>query len=167
MYREIDQFWQVIDVLVSEKRDMAVTRRFFTRVLEHGPPTKVITDKAAVYPPILDEVAPGAWDHTEPYANNRIEADHSQFKRRLHPMRGLTSDRRSQDQHRRVPLDQRPGGTFPSRLRHALRAVTAELLQRLNTRPAAGTTPRRAPHPPHPVLPRSPSTVTWSNHHPT
>ena len=61
LYRAIDQFGQVIDVLVSERRDMAATRRFFTRALEHGPsPTEVITDKAAVYPPVLEELAPGA-----------------------------------------------------------------------------------------------------------
>jgi transposase-like protein len=32
----IDQFEQVIDVLVSVKRDLATTRRFFIG-LEHGP----------------------------------------------------------------------------------------------------------------------------------
>ena len=61
VYRAIDQFGQVIDVLVSQKRDMAATCQFFTSALEHGPsPTEVITDKAAVYPPVLDELAPGA-----------------------------------------------------------------------------------------------------------
>jgi transposase-like protein len=70
-------------------RDKAATRRFVIRALEHGPsPTEVITDQAAVYPPILDEVAPGSWHHTEPYANNRIESDHGQVKSRLRPMRG-------------------------------------------------------------------------------
>ncbi len=34
LYRAIDQFGQVIDVLVSEKQDLAATRRFFTRALE-------------------------------------------------------------------------------------------------------------------------------------
>ena len=67
LYRAIDQFGQVIDVLVSEKRDMAATRRFVTRALEHRPSlTEVITDKAAVYPPVLEKLAPGAWHHTEP-----------------------------------------------------------------------------------------------------
>jgi transposase, IS6 family len=90
LYRAIDQFGQVIDVLISQKRDMAATRRFVTRALEHGPsPTEVITDKAAVYPPVLEEVAPGAWHHTELYANNRIESDHGRVKSRLRPMRGL------------------------------------------------------------------------------
>jgi transposase, IS6 family len=31
LYRAIDQFGQVIDVLVAQKRDLAATRRFFTR----------------------------------------------------------------------------------------------------------------------------------------
>lgn len=34
LYRAIDQFGQVIDVLVSQKRDLAATRRFFTRALD-------------------------------------------------------------------------------------------------------------------------------------
>jgi transposase-like protein len=56
----------------------------------HGPsPTEVITDKVAVYPPVLEELAPSAWHHTEPYANNRIESDHDRLKSRLRPMRGL------------------------------------------------------------------------------
>ena len=37
VYRAIDQYGQVIDVLVSQKRDMAAVRRFFTRALKHGP----------------------------------------------------------------------------------------------------------------------------------
>jgi transposase-like protein len=34
LYRAIDQDGQVIDVLVSQKRDLAATRRFFIRALE-------------------------------------------------------------------------------------------------------------------------------------
>jgi transposase, IS6 family len=35
------------------------------------------------------EMWPVAWHHREQYANNRIEADHAQLKRRLRPMRGI------------------------------------------------------------------------------
>ncbi|MEU7907439.1 DDE-type integrase/transposase/recombinase [Actinoplanes sp. NPDC049118] len=35
-------------------------------------------------------------DHVEQYANNRIEADHGQLKRRLRPTRGLQTDRTAQ-----------------------------------------------------------------------
>ncbi len=57
-----------------------------------GHPGEVTTDKAAVYPNVVNELAPGAWHCTEAYANNRMEADHGQLKRRLRPMRGLKSD---------------------------------------------------------------------------
>jgi transposase-like protein len=90
-YRAIDQFGQVIDVLVSEKRDLAATRRFFAQALKTTAvtPVEVITDQAAVYPRVLDELPPGAWHHTEQYANSWIEADHGRLKSRLRPMRGL------------------------------------------------------------------------------
>jgi IS6 family transposase len=90
LYRAIDQFGQVIDVVVSERRDLAATRRFFTRALEQGPcPTEVTTDHAAAYARVLDELVPGACHITERYANNAIEADHGRLKSRLRPMRGL------------------------------------------------------------------------------
>ncbi len=36
LYRAIDQYGQIIDVLVSEKRDLAATRLLFSRALDHG-----------------------------------------------------------------------------------------------------------------------------------
>jgi transposase-like protein len=90
LYRAIDQYGQVIDVLVSEKRDLAATRRFFTQALEHGPRlAEVSTDRAPAYPRVLDELVPAACHITEQYANNPIEADHGRLKARLRPMRGL------------------------------------------------------------------------------
>jgi transposase, IS6 family len=79
-----------IDVLVSEKRDLAATRRFFTRALEHGPsPTEVNTDRAPAYPRVLDELLSAACHIVEQYATNPIEADHRWLEARLRPMRGL------------------------------------------------------------------------------
>jgi transposase-like protein len=90
LYRAIDQYGQVIDVLVSEKRDLAATRLFFSHALERGPhPTEVNTDRAPAYPRVLDELLPTACHIVEQYANNPIEADHSRLKARLRPMRGL------------------------------------------------------------------------------
>jgi transposase-like protein len=90
LYRAIDQYGQVIDVLVSEKRDLAATRRFFTRALDHGPsPIEVTTDQAAAYLRVLDELVPAACHVTEQYGNNPIESDHGRLKSRLRPMRGL------------------------------------------------------------------------------
>jgi IS6 family transposase len=90
LYRAIDQFGQVIDVLVAEKRDLAATRRFFTRALEHGArPSEVSTDRAPAYPRVLDELLPFACHVMEQYTNNPIESDHGRLKSRLRPMRGL------------------------------------------------------------------------------
>jgi transposase, IS6 family len=61
LYRAIDQSGQFIDVLVSQKRDMATTHRFVTRAPEHGPsPTTVTTDRAAADLWVLDELVPAA-----------------------------------------------------------------------------------------------------------
>jgi IS6 family transposase len=84
------QFGQVINVVVSEKRDLAATRRFFTRALEHGlSPIEVTTDHAAAYPRVLDELVPATCHITEQYGNNPIGADHGRLKSRLRAMRGL------------------------------------------------------------------------------
>jgi transposase-like protein len=69
-------------------------RRFFRRALStlKVKPAEVVTDAAAVYPAVLDELIPSAWHHVEQYANNPIAADHSQLKHPLRPMRGLRTD---------------------------------------------------------------------------
>ncbi|KPM52172.1 transposase [Frankia sp. R43] len=97
LYRAVDQFGQVIDVLASEKRNLAAVRQFFTRALSHGRrPVEVTTDRAASYPRVLDEQLPAAHHVDDRYANNPIEADHGRFKARLRPMRGLKRLRSAQ-----------------------------------------------------------------------
>jgi IS6 family transposase len=77
LYRAIDQYGQVIDVLVSEKRDLAVTLRFFICALAHGPcPTEVITDRAPAYPRVIEQLIPVVCHVTEQYAHNPVEVDH-------------------------------------------------------------------------------------------
>jgi transposase, IS6 family len=71
LYRAVDQHGQVIDVLVSRRRDAVAARAFFARALQLGPaPVEVTTDRAPVYPRVLDEAAPTARHVTERYANN-------------------------------------------------------------------------------------------------
>jgi transposase-like protein len=95
VYRAVDEFGQVIDVLVSPRRDAIAARRFFDRTIAttRTRPVEVVTDRAATYPMVLEELLPGAWHRTDRYANNRIEADHGRLKARLRPMRGLKQDR--------------------------------------------------------------------------
>jgi IS6 family transposase len=90
LYRAVDQHGQVIDVLLSERRDGPAARAFFTRALRFGAvPVEVTTDRAPVYRRVIDDLAPQARHVLEQYANNRIEADHGRLKARLRPMRGL------------------------------------------------------------------------------
>ena len=94
LYRAADQYGQVIDVLLSARRDLAAARRFFTRALRSGTvPAEVTTDRAPVGPRVLDELIPAALHTVERYANNPIEADHGRLKARLQPMRGLKRHR--------------------------------------------------------------------------
>ncbi|MGH3536975.1 MAG: DDE-type integrase/transposase/recombinase [Pseudonocardiaceae bacterium] len=62
-------------------RDLAATRRFFIRVLEHGPrPAEVTTDRAPVYPRVIEELIPAACPVTEQHASTPVEADHGRLK---------------------------------------------------------------------------------------
>jgi transposase-like protein len=95
VYRAIDQFGQVIDVLVSPQRDAKAARRFFTQAIgtTKVAPVEVVTDRAATYPIVLEELLPAVWHRTDHYANNRVGCGHGRLKSRLRPMRGLRQDR--------------------------------------------------------------------------
>ncbi len=77
-------------MLVSPNRDLAAIRRFFTQALKYGPhPTEVSTDRAPIYPRVIEELIPVACHIVEQYVNNPVEADHGRLKARLRPMRDL------------------------------------------------------------------------------
>ena len=68
LYRAVDEHGQVIDVLLSTRRDLAAARRFFTRALCTGTiPAEVTTDRAPVYPRVLDQLIPSALHTVEQY----------------------------------------------------------------------------------------------------
>jgi IS6 family transposase len=77
------------------RRDAKAARRFFEQAIGSTSvrPIEVITDQAATYPLVLEELLPATWHRTDQYANNRVECDHGRLKARLRPMRGLKQDR--------------------------------------------------------------------------
>jgi IS6 family transposase len=94
LYRAVDQHGQVIDLLVSQRRDGTAAREFFSRALKSGTsPVEVTTDRAPVYPRVIDDLAQTARHDLEQYANNRVEADHGRLRARLRSMRGLKTTR--------------------------------------------------------------------------
>ena len=90
-YRAIDQDGQVVDVYFSERRNAAAAQAFFVRAIaETGvTPERLVTDKAACYPPALRAVLPAAGHRCSKYLNNGLERDHGYLKQRLRPMRGF------------------------------------------------------------------------------
>jgi transposase-like protein len=87
VYRAVDQHGQVIDVLLSARRDAEAARRFFTRARRTLKviPIEVVTDAAPVYPGVLEELLPAAWHHVEQYANNPIEHRNVEVTNRTWP----------------------------------------------------------------------------------
>jgi hypothetical protein len=110
VYRAIDQFGQVIDVFAAPRRDAAAARRFLERAIgtTKRAPVEVITDKAAAYPAMLDELLPGAWHRTDQYANHHTEADHGRLKSRLRQHHDLVAEHQQLGVlRRRTPCQQR------------------------------------------------------------
>ena len=94
VYRAVNQQGQVIEVFVSNRRDIEAAKRFFTMSLTtHGAPVEVVTDKAPALARVIDALIPTAFHTTGQYEKNRCEADHGRLKSRLRPMRGLKTNR--------------------------------------------------------------------------
>jgi transposase-like protein len=92
LYRAIDSDGNLVDSLLSEKRDMEAAKRFFKQavtVVGHAP-SQVTTDGHASYPRAIRETLGSDVLHRcNPYLNNRLEQDHRGIKQRYYPMRGF------------------------------------------------------------------------------
>jgi IS6 family transposase len=72
VYRAVDQRGHVIDVFVSQRRNIAAAHTFFTAALAaHGEPDEVVIDLAQALETAIEELIPGAFHDTEQYANNQ------------------------------------------------------------------------------------------------
>jgi putative transposase len=94
LYRAIDTSGTLVDVRLSETRDMAAARAFFrsAKSVTGITPARVTTDGHGSYPRAIDTELGGHVRHrTNRY--NRIEQDHRGIKGRYQPMRGFKSGR--------------------------------------------------------------------------
>ena len=123
--------------MVCERRDGAAARAFLTRARTCGPsPVEVSTDRAPVYPRVIDELAPAARHALERYSNNTVQADHARLKARLRPMRGVKTTRSLRTIATGHAFIQNPRRghyelTTEPPTQERLRAVFAELVLRL------------------------------------
>ncbi len=75
LWRAVDQDGDVIDILVTKRRDRRAAKRFFRRALKHQgqAPWQLITDKLRSYPAAHREIFPSVVHRTSQYENNRAE----------------------------------------------------------------------------------------------
>lgn len=92
LYRAIDHDGNLVDSMLSEKRNMESAQMFFNQavaVVGHVP-DQVTTDGHASYPRAIRETMGRHVQHrTSKYLNNRLEQDHRGIKQRYYPMRGF------------------------------------------------------------------------------
>jgi transposase-like protein len=96
LYRGVDKEGQTIDFFLSEHRDIAAAKRFFTRAIEkRGVPEKITLDGyAASHAAVAELQEEGVLPtpltvRTNKYLNNVIEQDHRRVKQRVRPMLGF------------------------------------------------------------------------------
>ena len=98
LYRAVDKQGLTVDFLLSEHRDIAAAKQFFTRAIErHGAPESITLDGYPATHVAVGElkkkgVLPSEmkiW--TSKYLNNIIEQDHRRVKQRIYPMLGFKS----------------------------------------------------------------------------
>jgi putative transposase len=98
LWRAVDQDGEVVDVYLQAKRDGAVAKRFFKRLLRShgGEPRKIVTDKLRSYGVAHRELIPETIHSTRQYENNRAEQSHEPTRVRERGMRKFKSVRQAQ-----------------------------------------------------------------------
>jgi transposase-like protein len=94
LYRAIDRDGNLVDVLLSQKRDRAAAEAFFRspRTVTERVPDRVTTGGHNSYPgAIKAELGDTVIHRTNCYLNNHLEQDHRGIKQRTHSMCGFKS----------------------------------------------------------------------------
>jgi putative transposase len=94
LYRAIDRNGDLVDTMLSERRDMAAAQAFFrsAKAATGLVPDRVTTDGHGSYPRAIRTTLGRRVAHrTSRYKNNRLEQDHRGVKGRTRCMRGFKS----------------------------------------------------------------------------
>lgn len=92
LYRGIDENGNLVDVMLSEKRDMTSAKAFFAQAREtvNQLPQRVVTDGLSSYPrAIKEELGQGVEHEVRGCLGNPIEQDHRGIKQRYYPTLGF------------------------------------------------------------------------------
>jgi len=98
LWRAVDQHGNVLDVLVTSRRNAAAARRFFRKLLTglQYVPRVLITDKLRSYQVAHRELMPSVAHRRSRYLNNRAENSHQPTRQRERAMKRFTSVRHAQ-----------------------------------------------------------------------
>jgi putative transposase len=93
LYRAIDRDGALVDVMLSEHRDLTAARAFFrlAKAVTGVTPDRITTDGHDAYPGAIRTELGKRVRHRSRYLNNRLEQDHRGIKGRCRPMLGLKS----------------------------------------------------------------------------
>jgi len=93
LWRAVDQEGNVLDILVTAKRDAKAAKRFFRRLLKELEyvPRVIVTDKLRSYGAAHRQVMPSVEHRTSKYLNNRCENSHQPTRQREKAMRRFRS----------------------------------------------------------------------------
>ena len=93
LWRAVDQDGDVLDILVTKRRNKKAAKRFFRKVLkgQGKPPWQLITDKLRSYSAAHREVFPSVEHRTGQYENNRAEVSHQHTREKERHVRRFKS----------------------------------------------------------------------------
>jgi putative transposase len=93
LWRAVDQHGDVLDILVTSRRDAKAATRFFRKLLTglEYVPRVLVTDKLASYGVAHRQLIPGVEHRRSKYLNNRAENSHQPTRARERAMKKFTS----------------------------------------------------------------------------
>jgi putative transposase len=91
LWRAVDHEGEVLEAVVTAKRDKSAALKFLKRLKKYGRPLKIVTDRLRAYSGAMKEI--GAADRHEVGGrlNNRAENSHQPFRRRERAMQRFRS----------------------------------------------------------------------------
>ena len=98
LWRAIDQYGHVLDILVQSRRSAKAAKRFFRKLLKgfQYVPRVIVTDKLRSYAAAKREILPGVKHRQSRYLNNCAEVSHQPTRRRERQMQRFKSARQAQ-----------------------------------------------------------------------
>ena len=92
LWRAVDHEGEVLETLVTAKRDKAAALKFLRRIMrKYGGPRSVVTDALSSYPAAMREIGNAERQVVGRRLNNRAENSHQPFRRRERAMQRFRS----------------------------------------------------------------------------